>query len=248
MKFTTRYAPADSESSGLLGMTHTRRDVGIRLNDDSMVGSGEYGHVPSKQASFFSHPTNERRGGHSRKTMVVGRSGFTLMEIMVVVLIIGLLAAFAVPSFRMARRKTQALLIQNNLKQIMNAAELYFIEHGVSNVSIDHLVSYNEPGNTVLAGAGTGGNTNYESYTNPIKCIRGEIYSKIIAPEKSATTTTVGTIHDSATFVAVPISTGNGDYEYIGTDLLTGKAFSYASTAAFAGSGAPGYGLTITFN
>ena len=46
------------------------------------------------------------------------KNGFTLVEIMIVVAIIGLLAAIAIPSFMKARTTSQANACINNLRQI----------------------------------------------------------------------------------------------------------------------------------
>ena len=52
-----------------------------------------------------------------------GRKGFTLVEIMIVVAIIGLLAAIAIPSFIKARETSQTNACINNLRQIDAAKE-----------------------------------------------------------------------------------------------------------------------------
>lgn len=51
------------------------------------------------------------------------KQGFTLVEIMIVVAIIGLLAAIAIPSFMKARTTSQANACVNNLRQIESAKE-----------------------------------------------------------------------------------------------------------------------------
>jgi len=56
------------------------------------------------------------------------RGGFTLVEIMIVVAIIALLAAIAVPGFLRARKRSQASRIINDLRLIDSAVDQYAIE------------------------------------------------------------------------------------------------------------------------
>jgi type IV pilus assembly protein PilA len=66
--------------------------------------------------------------------------GFTLVEIMIVVVIIGLLAAMAIPAFQKVRTSSQDKAILNNARQLAAAADQYFLENGVSTVAQTNLV------------------------------------------------------------------------------------------------------------
>ena len=57
------------------------------------------------------------------------RGGFTLVEIMIVVAIIALLAAIAVPGFLRARKRSQASKVLNDLRLIDSAVDQYAIEN-----------------------------------------------------------------------------------------------------------------------
>ncbi|MDQ1422198.1 MAG: type pilus assembly protein PilA [Acidimicrobiaceae bacterium] len=62
------------------------------------------------------------------KKLTTKRAGFTLVEIMIVVAIIALLAAIAVPGFLRSRKRSQASKILNDLRLIDAAVDQYAIE------------------------------------------------------------------------------------------------------------------------
>ena len=62
--------------------------------------------------------------------------GFTLVEIMIVVAIIGLLATIAIPNFVRARLKAQQAACINNLRQIDGAKQTWALENKASQSTI----------------------------------------------------------------------------------------------------------------
>ncbi len=60
----------------------------------------------------------------------IRQGGFTLVEIMIVVAVIALLAAIAVPGFMRARKRSQASRILNDLRFIDSAVDQYALENG----------------------------------------------------------------------------------------------------------------------
>jgi prepilin-type N-terminal cleavage/methylation domain-containing protein len=62
------------------------------------------------------------------KTSQSRKAGFTLVEIMIVVAIIGLLSAIAIPNFVRARTSSQTNACINNLRQIDGAKQEWALE------------------------------------------------------------------------------------------------------------------------
>ena len=90
------------------------------------------------------------------------RGGFTLVEIMIVVAIIALLAAIAVPGFLRARKRSQASKILNDLRLIDAAVDQYAIETNRASqavVNITDWTNYLKKGtNLYVTGADLFGN------------------------------------------------------------------------------------------
>ena len=72
------------------------------------------------------------------------KAGFTLVEIMIVVAIIGLLAAIAIPSFLKARESARRNACINNLRQIDGAKDQYAPEYGGTESTVFNLAEIGE--------------------------------------------------------------------------------------------------------
>jgi prepilin-type N-terminal cleavage/methylation domain-containing protein len=86
------------------------------------------------------------------------RSGFTLVEIMIVVAIIALLASIAVPNFLRARKRSQATRILEDLRMLDNASDEYAIENNKTsgmNPGFTDLKNYLKTGSVLYSSGGT---------------------------------------------------------------------------------------------
>ena len=67
------------------------------------------------------------------------RRGFTLIELVVVVTVTGMLAAIAIPRFNNMKQKANVATMQTALKNLGQAEETFFAEHGVYTAALDSL-------------------------------------------------------------------------------------------------------------
>ena len=67
------------------------------------------------------------------------RAGFTLIELMVVVTVIGILAMMAIPRFNNTKGKANFTAIKSDLRNLALAEELYFVDHQHYTTALDSL-------------------------------------------------------------------------------------------------------------
>ncbi len=117
-------------------------------------------------------------------TIRKSRAGFTLVEIMIVVAIIALLAAIAVPGFLRSRKRSQATAILNDARVIDGAIDQYAIENnkkGSDTVGASNIKGFFKPASRlyILAAAGStlndilGNNYSYSTFDGGVKVNTG---------------------------------------------------------------------------
>lgn len=82
------------------------------------------------------------------------RKGFTLLEILVILTLIGILMSFIAPQLLSHPDKARNLEVQAELKTIKNALHLYYLDHQSfpsANIGLDLLAKGDSQGNVYLA-------------------------------------------------------------------------------------------------
>ena len=76
---------------------------------------------------------------HSRTHLSSGQDGFTLIELMIVMVVIGLLAAIAIPSYTNNVRNAKEAVLREDLRTMRGAIDSYTIDKQKAPQSLDDL-------------------------------------------------------------------------------------------------------------
>ena len=134
------------------------------------------------------------------------RSGFTLIEVLIVLLIISILAMLVIPRLLSARRKAKETQLSGNLKQLRDAVERFEANVGAWPPALTDVIATN--GSAISGDSdGRGGHVDRKSYDGPY----------MVVPNSS---------------LPVDPFTGAADWAY---DNATGAVHSNSSLAALNG-------------
>jgi len=87
------------------------------------------------------------------------KEGFTLIELMIVIAIIGILAAIAIPQFSAYRTRSYNSAAQSDLRNLATAQEAYFVDENTYGNDVETLANgvygYQQSGSVVVQSVGT---------------------------------------------------------------------------------------------
>ncbi len=133
---------AEMSRSDMAGMRRSG-DSDMRRSGDSEMGSSDAVLRPCTQeaapASFPSSP--HFLIPSSREPRLRSQKGFTLIELMVVVAILGILVSMAVPTYRNMVLRARETVLRQNLFTIRDVIDQYYADKGKYPDSLSELVS-----------------------------------------------------------------------------------------------------------
>lgn len=89
-----------------------------------------------------------RREKKARCEVVRGRSGFTLIEMLIVIIVLGILAMIIVPQITISTDDAKVSTLQSNIAGIRSAIEIYYVQHNNTypgEVKIDGSATASDP-------------------------------------------------------------------------------------------------------
>ena len=95
------------------------------------------------------------RNRSTRTTRRPSHGGFTLVELLIVIIIIAVLAAVAIPKFANSSTRSKEGTLKSNLKIVRNSVEMFRADTGLSPLDIQDMTT--EPGGTTAGAPPTQG-------------------------------------------------------------------------------------------